>query len=99
MEEFRNFLIKLFTKMATGDFTVKVKCANDELFDADVVGYSQEYMTINIRFHSDKLVKPEYKRIPVASFGYDMSDDENYRLEEVKVPVKEENVYFKSIVL
>jgi len=98
MEEFRVFLIKLFTKMATGDFTVKVKCANDELFDADVIGYSQEYMTINVRFHSNELVEPGFKRIPIP-FGYGMSDDDNYTLEKVKVPIKEKNIYYESIVL
>ena len=93
-KDFKDFLICLFAKMSTGDFTVKVECAENKLFDADVIGYSVEYMTINVRFHSDDLTKPGVKQVPVAwGFG----SEPEYTLEHVQIPVKCENVYYKSI--
>ena len=97
--EFKEFLIKLFTQMATGNFIVKVECGDGILFDADVIGYSEEMMEIKVRFHSDDLTKPGTKRIYSTSFGYDMNDGENYRLEDIRIPVKEENIFFESIKL
>ena len=97
--EFKDFLIKLFTQMSTGNFTVKVECAENKSFDADVIGYSEEYMTIKVRFHSDKLTKPGTKRVHTCGFGYGTSDDDNYTLEVVQVPVKEESIWFENIKL
>lgn len=95
--KFKEFLIKLFTQMGKGNFTVQVECANDKLFDADVIGYSEEYMTIKVRFHSDELTKPGTKEVRSGGFGYGTSDDDNYTLEVVQVPVKEEDVWFENI--
>jgi hypothetical protein len=55
MIEFKAFLIELFKQLSTGDFNVNVECGNNQLFTADVVGYDEEYMTIKVKFHSDKL--------------------------------------------
>ena len=97
-DEFKEFLIKLFTKMATGDFTVKVECANDKMFEADVIGYSEEYMNIHVRFHSDDLTKPGVERVPTHGWGYGGPDeDEDYDLVPTQIPVKEEQVFFQSI--
>jgi hypothetical protein len=94
--EFKDFLIKLFTQMSTGNFTVKVECADNKIFDADVIGYSEEYMTVKVRFHSDKLTKPGIKKVPTYGFGFG-TDDNDYILEQVQVPVKEENIWFENI--
>jgi hypothetical protein len=96
--EFKDFLIKLFTQMSTGNFTVKVECSGNKTFDADVIGYSEEYMTVKVRFHSDKLTKPGTKRVYMCDFGFGTSDDD-YTLEDIQVPVKEENIWFENIKL
>lgn len=96
--KFKEFLIKLFTQMGKGNFTVKVQCADDKLFEADVIGYSEEYMTIKVRFHSDELTKPGTKKERSGGFGYGTSDDDdNYTLEVVQAHVKEEDVWFENI--
>ena len=84
--------------MSTGNFTVKVECAGNKTFDADVIGYSEEYMTVKVRFHSDKLTKPGTKEVPTYGFGFG-GDDNDYILENVQVPVKEENIWFENIKL
>jgi len=94
---FKVFLTNLLTQLASGDFNVFVECKNDKLFEARVIGYSEEYMRVKVRFFSDDLTKPGTKRVPTVSFGY-VSEDE-YDLVHIQVPVKEEDVYFSSIIL
>lgn len=98
--EYREFLVKLFGKLATGDFTVDVECQDDKIFKADVIGYSDEYMTVTVRFHSDTLSKLGVGRKYSTGFGYGTSDDDTpYELVNVLVPVKVENIYYTSIKL
>lgn len=97
MEEFKAFLIELFKQLSTNDFTVNVECGNNKLFLADVVGYDDEYMTIKVRFHSDKLTKPGRKEIPNRTFGYE--SEETFTMVDCTIPVKVENIWWKSIKL
>jgi hypothetical protein len=98
-QKFREFLIRLFTQMSTGDFTIMVQCADDKEFSAEVIGYSEEYMTIEVRFHSDELTKPGVERVPRHGFGFGGPGDDNYDLVPVRVPVKKERVWFENIRL
>ena len=98
-EQFKEFLIKLFTQMSTGNFDVNVECADNKNFLARVIGYSEEYMTIKVKFYSNDLTKPGFKRVPRLGFGFGTSDDNDYILEETQVSVKEENVWYKNIKL
>ena len=97
MNEFKEFLIKLFAQMSTGDFTVMVECANNEKYEADVIGYSEEFMTIKVRFHSDNLTKPGYITQRRSGWGFD--EDDAYESVYADIPVKEENVWYKAIIL
>lgn len=58
MESYQHFMRKLFGQLAQGKTRVNVNCADNKVFEADVTGYSEEYMTINVRFVSDDLTKP-----------------------------------------
>ena len=93
MEEFKEFLIKLFTQMSSGNFTVMVSCANNKQYPADVIGYSEEYMTVKVRFHSDELRKPARREVKVSSWGL----EEETMMEDYMAPVKEENIFWTSI--
>jgi hypothetical protein len=95
MEDFKKFLIKLFTQLATGNSTVNVKCANDEVFAADVIGYSEEYMTIEVMFHSDSLQKPGRKEVPYTGFGYGTSEETV--MVDCMIPVKREKIWWENI--
>jgi hypothetical protein len=98
MEDFKVFLINLFKQLSTGDFTVNVDCADDKQFSADVIGYSEEYMTIEVRFHSDELTKPGRREVKQVSFGYSIGDDDVI-MEDCIVPVKVERIWWESIKL
>lgn len=95
MEEFKEFLIKLFTQMSSGNFTVMVSCANNKQYPADVIGYSEEYMTVKVRFHSDELRKPARREVKVPTFTL----DEKIIMEDYMAPVKEENIFWTHIEL
>jgi len=95
--EFRDFLMKMFSQLATGNFTVVVENNKGEKFPADVIGYSEEYMTVHVRFHSDNLTKPGTKQVPRVSFGY--GTEEEYDIVEIRVPVKTEHIFYTSIKL
>jgi hypothetical protein len=97
MIEFKAFLIELFKQLSTGDFNVNVECGNNQLFTADVVGYDEEYMTIKVKFHSDKLTKPGRKEIPFEGFGYET--EETFTMVDCNIPVKVENIWWESIKL
>lgn len=97
MIEFKAFLVELFKQLATGDFVVNVQCADNKLFEADLVGYDEEYMTIKVKFHADSLTKPETKRVESESFGYD--SEESFILVDCNIPVKIENVWWELIKL
>jgi hypothetical protein len=97
MIEFKTFLIELFKQLSTGDFNVNVECGNNQLFTADVVGYDEEYMTIKVKFHSDKLTKPGRKEIPFEGFGYET--EETFTMVDCNIPVKVENIWWESIKL
>jgi hypothetical protein len=92
---FKEFLIQLFTKMSTGDFTILVKCADDKIFPADVIGYSEEYMTIEVMFHSDELQKPGRKEVPGGGFGYGTSEETI--MVDCMIPVKREKIWWENI--
>ncbi len=94
---FRNFLIKMFSQLATGNFTVVVENNKGEKFPADVIGYSEEYMTVHVRYHSDNLTKPGTKQVPRASFGY--GTEEEYNTVEIQVPVKTDHIFYTSVKL
>jgi len=93
MEEFKEFLIKLFAQMSLGNPTVMVRCANNEQHLADVIGYSEEYMTIKVRFHSDELRKPARREVKVPTLGL----EEETMIEDYMAPVKEENIFWTYI--
>lgn len=95
MKEFKEFLIKLFTQMSSGNFTVMVRCANNKQYPADVIGYSEEYMTIKVRFHSDELRKPARREVKAPAF---MLTEETI-MEDYMAPVKEENIFWTHIEL
>jgi hypothetical protein len=97
MEDFKKFLIDLFKRLSTGDFTVTVECADGKEFTADVIGYSEEYMTIEVRFHSDELQKPGRKEVPYVGFGYGHSEET--QMVDCMVPVKVEKIWWKDIKL
>jgi hypothetical protein len=97
MEDYRNFLIDMFKQLSTGDFTVTVDCANGKEFAADVIGYSEEYMTVEVRFHSDELQKPGRKEVPYIGFGYGTSEETV--MVDCMVPVKVEKIWWESIKL
>ena len=97
MEDFKEFLIKMFTQLATGDSTVNVECANGQEFAADIIGYSEEYMTIEVRFQSDKLQKPGRKEVPYTGWGY--GDSEETEMVDCMIPIKVERVWWESIKL
>jgi hypothetical protein len=99
MKEFNEFLIKLFTHMSTGNFTVKVICKDDVLFDADVIGYSEEYMTVKVKFHSDNLTKPGYIRKERTKLWSMEKYDDDYDLVEANIPVKVDDINYKYIVV
>jgi hypothetical protein len=90
MEEYKEFLIKLFKQLSTGNFTVMV---NE--YPADIIGYSDENMTVRVRYHSDELTRPGTKR--VESFRWSFSDEQEYDLVECRIPVKVENVWWENI--
>ena len=96
MEDYKEFKNKLFGRLSTGNYTVMVQCANDIKFPADVVGWSEEYMTVKVRFHSDKLTKPSLERVYNNGLGM---DEESYELLEVQIPVRVEDIWWKSIIL
>lgn len=98
MDGFKQFIIKLATQLATGDFVVYVECEGEKIFSADVVGYNEEYMTVKVRFHLDDLTKPGMKRVPKFGFGFGTVDEDEYELIPTQVPVKEENVYYTHIL-
>ncbi|MFZ2486953.1 MAG: hypothetical protein WAZ19_02430 [Anaerolineae bacterium] len=97
MVEFREFLIRLFQHLSTGDFTVIVECSGGEEFKADVIGYSEEYMEVHVRFHSDNLQKPGVREVKIGGFGYE--SEETVSLEACMVPVKDEHVFWTNIKL
>lgn len=103
MEEFKEFMIKLATRMATGNFTVKVDCSTDTVdkqFAADVIGYSEQYMTVEVRYHLDTLTKPSTKRVSKLFWGFGgQDDDEDYELVETQVPVKTDHINYRYIIL
>lgn len=96
MEEYKEFLLKLFKQLSTGDFTVMVVCANEKQFPADVIGYDN--IDIKVRFHSDGLTKPGRKRVESSGWFYD-DDTSGYTYVDCQVPIKEEYVSWRSIKL
>lgn len=54
-----------------------VECADNKCFPADVIGYSEEYMTIDVRFHADNLQKPGRCEEKRPSFGYGTTYDDD----------------------
>jgi len=98
MEDFKEFLINLFKQLSTGDFTVIVDCADGKQFPADVIGYSEELMRIEVRFHSDGLTKPGRREVKPAAFGYGIGDDDVI-MEDCMVPVKVERIWWENIKL
>lgn len=97
MIEFKAFLIELFKQLATGNSTVDVECANNQLFQADIVGYDEETMRIKVKFHSDKLTKPGRKKITNEGFGYET--EETFTMVDCAIPVKLESIWWESIKL
>lgn len=97
MSNFKEFLINLFKQLSTGDFTINVHNDKGKVFPADVIGYSEEYQTIKVRFHSDELQKPDRKEVPVNRFRYDIGEETE--MIDVMVPVKIENIYWENIKL
>lgn len=97
--QFKAFLIKLFGQLATGNFTVLVDCQDNKQFPADVIGYDEERMRVKVRFHADTLTKPGYERVKVQGWGGDKGDEDDYQLVEVQVPVKEESIWWESIII
>ena len=97
MEEFKAFLIEIFQQLSTGDFTVDVECANNQLFKADVIGYDEETMRIKVKFHSNDLTKPGRKEVPNQGFGYE--SEETFIMVDCKIPVKIESIWWEAIKL
>lgn len=99
-EQFKAFLLKLLGQLATGNFTVLVDCQDNKQFPADVIGYDEELMRIKVRFHADTLTKPGTKRVPRTGWGFGgTGEDAEYDLVSTQVPVKEESIWWESIIL
>ena len=59
MKEYKEFMLKLFTRLAIGNDKVGVEISNGKIEIAHVIGYDDEYMTVKVCFESDVLTKEE----------------------------------------
>jgi hypothetical protein len=92
--EFREFMSRLASNMAKGDFEVMVICAGGLEYPADVVGYDEERMNLKVKFHSDSMVKETTVWIEAEEPNFGGCDG---HFEDKKIPVKEATVYFDQI--
>lgn len=86
--------------MAIGNFNVNVECEGGKLFEARVIGYDEEKMTIKVQFISDNLTIKKYVEEPITQGWGGMGpgdDGERYNLVEKDVPVKEFTTLFTNI--
>ena len=97
MEEYNDFMKQLFTQLSMGNKIVSVINNEYKSFPADVIGYSEEYMTIKVRYHSNDLTIPKSVEVKSCGWGYDLEDDVRYEVKQV--PIKEMDVYWSAIKL
>ncbi len=92
-----NWVKQLIKQLATGNFTVFVTNEYDKEFKARVIGYTEQYNTIEVEFESDNLTHPEIIAVPLKSFGYESTDEVEYQT--VQKPIKRMNVSYKHVKL
>ena len=93
--KYKEFLKQLFAQMSTGNFTVNVKCENNECHNAEVIGHDDSYMTVKVRYHSDNLTKPGMVREQNETNSW--TDYDNWVI--AQIPVKEDNIHWTHIKL
>lgn len=61
--EFKEFIIKMFKRLiATKDFSIVIDCGDDIRFTAEVIGYSEDDKTVNVRLRSNNRKELERNR-------------------------------------